>query len=132
MASIFTKIIKGEIPCYKIAENQQHIAFLDINPVSEGHTLVVPKEEIDYIFDLPDQLLSDTMVFAKKIAHAIDHTLRPVRTGIILDGREVPHAHVHLIPIYKPSQSVALSNKKEVSRERMAELAAIISEGVKL
>jgi histidine triad (HIT) family protein len=132
MASIFTKIIKGEIPCYKIAENQQHIAFLDINPVSEGHTLVVPKEEIDYIFDLPDQLLSDTMVFAKKIAHAIDYTLRPVRTGIILDGREVPHAHVHLIPIYKPSQSVALSNKIEVSRERMAELAAIISEGVKL
>jgi histidine triad (HIT) family protein len=132
MASIFTKIINKEIPCYKIAENQTHIAFLDINPVSEGHTLVVPKEEIDYIFDIPDPLLSDTILFAKKIALAIDQTLQPIRTGIILDGREVPHAHIHLIPIYRPAQSVALSAKTDVTKERMAELAEVISAGVKL
>ncbi len=132
MSTIFTKIIKGEIPCFKIAENSTHIAFLDINPVSEGHTLVVPKEEIDYVFDLPDKLLADTMIFAKKIAHAIDQTLRPMRTGIILDGREVPHAHVHLIPIYKDSQSVALSNKMDISKERMTEIAKVLSAGVEL
>ncbi len=132
MASIFTKIINGEIPCYKVAENTTHIAFLDINPVSEGHTLIVPKEEIDYIFDLKDELLAETMIFAKKVALAIDQTLKPIRTGIILDGREVPHAHVHLIPIYKSSQSMALGNKIRVSSERMMEIAKLISAGVKL
>lgn len=132
MASIFTKIIRGKIPCYKIAENSTHIAFLDINPVAEGHTLVVPRQEIDYIFDLPDALLAETMVFAKKVAQGIDKTLKPMRTGVILDGREVPHAHVHLVPIYRESQSVALSKKADVSKDRMEEIAKIISAGVSL
>lgn len=132
MATIFTKIIKGDIPCYKIAESDSHIAFLDINPVAEGHTLVVPKKEVDYIFDLPDGLLSDTLLFSKKIAEAIDNALKPVRTGVVVDGREVPHAHVHLIPIYIANQEVALRHKVEVSESRMKEIAAAIASEVSL
>ncbi|MCC5941824.1 MAG: HIT family protein [Balneolaceae bacterium] len=132
MATIFTKIIRGEIPCYKIAENEMHIAFLDINPVAEGHTLVVPKKEVDYLFDLPDPLLSSTMLFAKKVALALDKALKPDRTGVVLDGREVPHAHVHLVPIYSDSQSVSLGKKIEISRERMQEIAKIVSAEVEL
>ncbi len=132
MATIFTKIIQGEIPCYKIAENDTHIAFLDINPVAEGHSLVVPKKEVDYLFDLSDSHFAETMLFAKKIARAMDETLKPIRTGIILDGREVPHAHIHLVPIYKSTQSVSLGKKNDVSKERMKEIAKIISAGVKL
>ncbi|MGM0744322.1 MAG: HIT family protein, partial [Bacteroidota bacterium] len=111
MATIFTKIINGEIPCHKIAENDSHIAFLDINPIAEGHTLVVPKKEIDYIFDLSDDLLGDSMIFAKKVAKGIDKALNPIRTGIIVEGLEVPHAHIHLVPIYKESQEVSLKRK---------------------
>jgi histidine triad (HIT) family protein len=132
MATIFTKIIKGEIPCYKIAESDSHIAFLDINPVSEGHTLVVPKKEVDYLFDLPAGLLSDTVLFSKKITEAIDSALRPLRTGVVVDGREVPHAHIHLIPIYKDNQEVALRHKVEVSESRMREIAAAIASEVSL
>jgi histidine triad (HIT) family protein len=132
MASIFTKIINGEIPCHKVAENSTHIAFLDINPIAEGHTLVVPKEEIDYLFDLPDDLLESSMVFAKKVAAALDKSLKPIRTGVIVEGLEVPHAHIHLVPIYKESQELSLRNKTEVSGERMKELAALISKAVEL
>ncbi len=99
MASIFSKIVAGEIPCYKIAENENFMAFLDINPLAEGHTLVIPKKEIDYIFDLPDELLSQIMPFAKKIAKAIEKAVSCKRIGIAVVGLEVPHAHVHLIPI---------------------------------
>jgi histidine triad (HIT) family protein len=123
MASIFTRIIEGEIPCYKVAENELHISFLDINPVAKGHTLVVPKREIDYVFDLPDDLLAETMVFAKQVAGAIDRSLNTVRTGVIVDGREVPHAHIHLIPIYNDGQSVALRNKLSFSKEEMQQIA---------
>lgn len=130
MASIFTKIIRGELPCYKVAENESHIAFLDINPVAEGHTLVIPKKEIDYLFDLPDPLLADTMLFAKKVALAIDNALGPVRTGVVLDGREVPHAHIHLVPIYSDTQSVSLSRKVDIPGERMQEIANKIAAGV--
>lgn len=130
MATIFTKIINGEIPSYKIAESDTHYAFLDKNPVAKGHTLVVPKKEIDYIFDLPNDLLSETIIYAKKIAAAIDDTLSPIRTGIIVEGLEVPHAHIHLVPIYKPSQKVALGHNIEVSEEEMKDLAATISDGV--
>lgn len=132
MATIFTKIIQGEIPCYKIAENESHIAFLDINPVAEGHTLVVPKKEIDYLFDLPDSLLTDTILFAKKVALAMDLALKPNRTGVILDGREVPHAHIHLVPIYSDSQSVTLGKKIGLSKEKMQEIAGKISAEVNL
>lgn len=132
MATIFTKIIRGEIPCFKIAENETHIAFLDINPIAEGHTLVVPKKEIDYVFDLPDDLLGETMVFAKKVAEAIDKSLNPIRTGIIVEGLEVPHAHIHMVPIYHERQNVSLRNKVEVSREKMVEIAKQISAEVSL
>jgi histidine triad (HIT) family protein len=130
MSTIFTKIINGDIPCYKIAENNHHIAFLDINPIAEGHTLIVPKKEIDYLFDLPDSLLNKTMMFAKKVASALDKSLKPLRTGIIVEGLEVPHAHVHLVPIYSETQNVSLRNKVEVSESKMKEIAEKVSQQI--
>ncbi len=99
MASIFSKIIKGEIPSYKIYEDENYYAFLDINPLKEGHTLVIPKEETDYLFDLQDDLLGGMMVFAKKVALAIDKTTDCLRVGVAVLGLEVPHAHIHLVPL---------------------------------
>ena len=99
MASIFTRIVKGEIPCHKISEDENYLAFLDINPLVKGHTLVIPKREIDYLFDLDDELLAGMTVFAKKIAHAIDQVMDCKRVGVVVLGLEVPHAHIHLIPI---------------------------------
>ena len=101
MATIFTKIIKGEIPCYKVAEDENFFAFLDINPLYEGHTLVVPKKEIDYYFDLPDDLIAEMNVFAKKVSKAIKKNIECERIGIAVVGLEVPHAHIHLVPINK-------------------------------
>ncbi len=132
MASIFTKIITGEIPCYKIAENEHYFSFLDINPIAEGHTLVIPKKEVDYIFDLDNGSLEGLMVFAKKIARAIDTSLGTIRTGIIVEGLEVPHAHIHLIPIYFEGQAVSLGKKTEVDESRMKEIASLISKAVEL
>ena len=132
MATIFTKIINGEIPCHKIAENSSHIAFLDINPIAEGHTLVVPKKEIDYVFDLPDDLLTETMTFAKQVAMGLDKALKPIRTGIVVEGLEVPHAHVHLVPIYKETQEVSLRRKVDVSEDRMKEIAESVSKAVEI
>ncbi len=132
MSTIFTKIIEGDIPAHKVVENDDHLAFLDINPSAEGHTLVVPKKEIDYIFDLSDELLTSTMLFAKKVAAGIDKALDPIRTGIIVEGMEVPHAHVHLIPIYKKGQPFSLGANVEVGEERMKELAKLISDEVQL
>ena len=99
MLSIFSKIVNGEIPCYKIAEDEQFLAFLDINPLNAGHTLVIPKREEDYLFDLEDNELADLMVFAKKAALAIDRVVKCKRVGIAVLGLEVPHAHIHLVPI---------------------------------
>jgi histidine triad (HIT) family protein len=132
MATIFTRIIRGEIPCFKVAENESHIAFLDINPIAKGHTLVVPKRETDYLFDLSDELLSDTVVFAKKVAHAIDLALSPIRTGVIVEGLEVPHAHIHLIPIYSEAQNVSLRNKIQIATDEMPDIAGSIAAEVKL
>lgn len=132
MATIFTKIIEGEIPCHKVAETDEHIAFLDINPIAEGHTLVVPKKEIDYFFDLPDDLMQSTMDFSRTIASAIDSALGPLRTGIIVQGLEVPHAHVHLIPLYKTDQVMALGHNVSVSEERMKELAEKVGSEVQI
>lgn len=132
MATIFTKIIEGEIPCHKVAETDEHIAFLDINPIAEGHTLVVPKKEIDYFFNLPDELYQSTMTLSRTIAHAIDEALDPLRTGVIVQGLEVPHAHLHLIPLYKTSQVMALGHKVAVSDERMEELAEQIASKVEV
>ena len=99
MATLFTRIIQGEIPCYKIAENDLFIAFLDILPVAKGHTLVVPKKEIDYIFDLPDEELQALNLFAKEVARKIQIVIPCKKIGITVIGLEVPHAHMHLIPI---------------------------------
>ena len=99
MATIFSKIISGEIPSYKILEDERYYAFLDINPLAMGHTLVIPKVETDYLFDLDDDLLGDMMVFARKVALAIDQTMVCKRVGVAVLGLEVPHAHIHLVPI---------------------------------
>ncbi|MCK5066342.1 MAG: HIT family protein [Bacteroidales bacterium] len=99
MTTIFSKIIEGEIPSYRIHEDERYYAFLDINPLAEGHTLVIPKVETDYLFDLEDDLLADMMVFSKKVALAIDQTMECLRVGVAVLGLEVPHAHIHLVPI---------------------------------
>ncbi|MBQ3710499.1 MAG: HIT family protein [Bacteroidales bacterium] len=99
MATIFSRIIQGEIPCYKIAENDKFFAFLDINPLSKGHTLVVPKHETDYIFNIDDAELGQMMVFAKQVAKAIEKAIPCKRIGVAVIGLEVPHAHIHLVPI---------------------------------
>ncbi len=99
MATIFSRIIAGEIPSYRIYENDRFFAFLDINPLAEGHTLVIPKVETDYLFDLEDELIGDMMIFAKKVARAIDETMDCKRVGMAVLGLEVPHAHIHLVPI---------------------------------
>lgn len=103
MASIFSKIVAGEIPSYKIAENDDFYAFLDINPITQGHTLVIPKKEVDYIFDIDDNELGRMMIFAKKIAVALKKAIPCTRVGVAVMGLEVPHAHIHLIPIHQES-----------------------------
>lgn len=123
MPSIFTKIIKGEIPSYKIAEDDKHFAFLDINPLQSGHTLVVPKRELDYIFDLGDEELTDLTVFAKKIAVAMKKVLPCKRIGMSVVGLEVPHVHIHLIPIHQVSDMNFGSGTAQVSKDEMKEIA---------
>ncbi|HOM40637.1 MAG TPA: HIT family protein [Bacteroidales bacterium] len=99
MASIFSRIVSGEIPCYKVAEDDNYLAFLDINPLNTGHTLVIPKKEIDYIFDIDDDTYAGLMLFAKRVARAIEKEVPCNRIGVAVVGLEVPHAHIHLIPI---------------------------------
>lgn len=126
MATIFTRIIRGEIPSYKIAENDRYFAFLDINPVQPGHTLIVPKVETDYLFDVQDDILSGILTFAKPVAKAIDRAMGTIRTGLVVEGLEVPHAHIHLIPIYEEGQHPALGAGKSMPKEKMEEIAAKI------
>lgn len=123
MATIFSRIITGEIPCYKIAEDDRFFAFLDINPMSKGHTLVVPKVEEDYIFSLDDKTLADMILFAKKVALAIEKAVPCVRIGVAVIGLEVPHAHIHLIPINKESDMNFKNPKLKLSTEEMTEIA---------
>ena len=121
--SIFTKIIKGEIPCYKIAEDDRFIAFLDVFPIKKGHTLVVPKAQIDYLFDLDDSLLSDLMVFAKKVAQKMERAIPCERIGVAVIGLEVPHAHIHLVPLDTVGDIDFGQPKLQLSTEEMAEIA---------
>ena len=121
--SIFTKIIKGEIPCYKIAEDDRFIAFLDVFPIKKGHTLVVPKAQIDYLFDLDDSLLSDLMLFAKKIAQKMERAITCERIGVAVIGLEVPHAHIHLVPLDTVGDIDFSQPKIRLSTEEMAEIA---------
>ena len=117
MATIFTRIINGEIPCYKVAEDANYFAFLDINPLTKGHTLVVPKVEEDYIFNLDDTTYGGLMLFAKKVAKALKQAVPCKRIGVAVMGMEVPHAHVHLIPINKESDMVISNPKLQFSSE---------------
>lgn len=128
MATIFSRIIKGEIPCYKIAENDQFFAFLDINPLSKGHTLVVPKRETDYIFSLEDEELAEMSVFAKKVAAAIEKAMPCQRIGVAVIGLEVPHAHIHLIPINKESDMDFRKEHLHLSEEEFLEVQKRIVE----
>jgi histidine triad (HIT) family protein len=130
MATIFTKIIKGEIPCYKIAENNDYFAFLDINPLRAGHTLVVPKREVDYIFDLDDDYLAGMIIFSKRIAEAIKSAFPCNRIGIAVLGLEVPHAHIHLVPMDTMEDINFKNPKLKFSPEEFKEIAAKISSKV--
>lgn len=121
--TIFSRIIAGEIPCYKVAEDDRFFAFLDINPMTKGHTLVVPKQETDYLFDLDDALLADMMVFAKKVAASLQKHMDCVRVGVAVIGLEVPHAHIHLIPIKSESDMNFRNPKLKLSPEEMQEIA---------
>ena len=125
--SIFTKIIKGEIPCHKIEENEHFIAFLDIMPLKKGHTLVVPKVQVDYIFDLENQTLGDLMIFAKKVAKKIEATIPCERIGVAVIGLEVPHAHVHLIPLVGISDIDFSQPKLNLSQQELKEVASQIN-----
>ncbi len=128
MATIFSRIIAGEIPCYKVAEDENYFAFLDINPLKEGHTLVVPKTEVDYIFDLDDDTLSGMILFAKKLAKQIESNVECNRVAIVVLGLEVPHAHIHLIPI-SGEGDVDFKRKREVfTPEEFADIAKKISQ----
>ncbi|MBC5774958.1 HIT family protein [Pontibacter sp. KCTC 32443] len=119
-ASIFTKIVNGEIPAYKIAEDDRYLAFLDVFPTTQGHTLVIPKQQIDYIFDLDDEMYLGLMAFAKKVAAAIEKAVPCKRVGIAVVGLEVPHAHVHLIPL-NSMQDMNFANKKQFSQQEFEE-----------
>ena len=122
MATFFTKIINGEIPSYRIAEDDKHYAFLDINPVVEGHTLVVPKKENDYIFNLTDDEIAELMVFAKKVAKKLESKIVCKRVAVTVIGLEVPHAHIHLLPINKESD-IDFRNKKQSSQSELLAIA---------
>jgi histidine triad (HIT) family protein len=126
MASIFTRIINGEIPCYKVAENGRYFAFLDINPLKAGHTLVVPKKEVDYLFDLEDNDLEGIMVFSKKVAAAIKKAYPCNRIGIAVLGLEVPHAHIHLVPMDSMEDVNFRNPKLKFTPEEFREIAANI------
>ncbi len=130
MSTIFTKIINGEIPCHKIAEDERYFAFLDINPLKAGHTLVVPKKEIDYFFDLDDDLLAGLIIFSKKIAAAIESVIPCNRIAVAVVGLEVPHVHVHLIPMDTMEDVNFRNPKLKFSPEEFNEIADRISRKV--
>jgi histidine triad (HIT) family protein len=127
MATIFTKIVKGEIPAYKITENDRFLAFLDVNPLAKGHTLVIPKKEIDYIFDLENDELAEMFIFAKKVAHAIRNSIPCIRIGVAVIGLEVPHAHIHLVPLNTMSDINFSLPKLSLPKDVMEETARLIS-----
>ncbi|MFI3248381.1 MAG: HIT family protein [Rikenellaceae bacterium] len=127
MATIFSRIIAGEIPCYKVGEDDKYFAFLDINPLKKGHTLVVPKVEVDYIFDLDDDTLSGMILFAKKLAKQIEQSVECERVAIVVLGLEVPHAHIHLIPISGEGDVDFKREREKLTPEEFAEVAKMIS-----
>ena len=132
MATIFTRIIKGEIPCYKIAEDDNYFAFLDINPLKIGHTLVIPKTEKDYIFDLEDDDLSGLVLFSKKVALAIEKAIPCGRIGVAVIGLEIPHVHIHLVPMDTMEDINFKNPKLKLTQEEFSKIARKISEKVAL
>ncbi len=130
MSSIFTRIINGEIPCYKIAEDDNYFAFLDIFPLAKGHVLVVPKKEVDYIFDIDDTTLGGMMVFAKKVALAIGKAVPCQRVGVAVIGLEVPHAHIHLVPLNNVSDIDFSRPKLKVEKEELEAIAQQIRQNL--
>ena len=126
MASIFTKIINGEIPCHKVAETDDFLAFLDIRPLAKGHTLCVPKKEVDYIFDLDETTFTGLQLFSKQVAKVLEPHVECKRIGVAVIGTEVPHAHIHLIPFQRESQMSFSSPRVQMTPEAMAALAASV------
>lgn len=126
MATIFSKIVAGEIPCYKVAEDEKFFAFLDINPLAKGHTLVIPKQEVDYLFDLPDEDLAAMSVFAKKVALAIGRAFPCRKVGMAVLGLEVPHAHIHLVPMQSEKDLLFSNPKLKLSDEEFRAVAEAI------
>ncbi len=122
MATIFSKIVNGEIPCYKIAENDKFFAFLDINPVQKGHTLVIPKKEVDYIFDIEDNDIQEMMLFAKQVAVRIKEAIPCVKVGVAVIGLEVPHAHIHLVPMQNEGDLDFKRPKLQLEKEEFVEI----------
>lgn len=131
MATIFSKIINGEIPAYKVAESDDFMAFLDINPLAEGHTLVIPKNETDYIFDMEDQEYAKFFLFAKKVSRAIKSVIPCTKVGVAIIGLEVAHAHIHLVPINNVYDIDFKKEKLKLSKERLAEISGLIADKVK-
>ena len=129
--TIFSRIIKGELPSYKVAEDDRFFAFLDINPITWGHTLVVPKKEVDYIFDLDDDLLAEMAVFSKKVANAIKETIPCRKVGMAVLGLEVPHAHIHLVPLKNEGDMDFKHKIENPSPDKMKEIAAAIAANFK-
>lgn len=126
MASIFSKIVAGEIPCYKILEDERHLAFLDVFPLVKGHVLVIPKQEVDYYFDLDDDAITALNLFAKKVALAIKKAIPCIRVGVAVIGLEVPHVHIHLVPLNQMGDINFSNPKQKFSSEEMTEIAAKI------
>ena len=127
MATIFSRIVAGEIPSYKVAEDENYYAFLDFNPLAKGHTLVIPKKEVDYLFDLDDDTLAGLTIFAKKIAHKIKEQTGCVKVAMVVLGLEVPHTHIHLIPMNSEKDVDFSAEKLKLSPEEFAEIAAKIA-----
>jgi len=127
MASIFSKIVKGEIPCYKVAEDDRFLAFLDIFPLAIGHVLVIPKVEIDYLFDLDDQNYTGLMLFSKRVALALKRAVPCRKVGVVVLGLEVPHAHIHLVPLNSESDVNFSKPKLKLTNEELAEISAKIA-----
>jgi len=127
MASIFSKIAAGEIPSYKVAEDDRYFAFLDINPLAKGHVLVIPKQEVDYIFDVDDKTLADMMIFAKRVALAIEKVVPCKRIGVAVLGLEVPHAHIHLVPLNQETDISFSKPRVKLANDEFVVLAQSIS-----
>ncbi len=130
MASIFTKIVNGEIPAYKVAEDENYFAFLDIFPVAKGHTLVIPKKEVDYLFDLDDETYAGLQIFAKKVAKGLKKAIPCKKVGTLVLGLEVPHAHIHLVPMQNEGDLLNFSEKKKFTTEEFQEITKLISENI--